>query len=86
MKKLKSSGNIKKRMESKIDMLNREIDQSLTEMEMWYPELFRYLEETPVSPATDAKNITEADLKNYLESLRSQMATFCRTHGKSSQV
>ncbi len=73
-------------METKIDMLNREIEQCLNEMEMWYPELFRYLDETPVSQPSDKEKITEDDLKNYLESLRSQMTTFRRTHGKSSEV
>lgn len=72
-------------MDTKIDILNHEIDLCLTDMETSYPELFRYLDETPVSIPSDTKKITEDDLKNYLESLRSQMATFSRTHGKPSE-
>ena len=67
-------------METKMDMLHREIHMCLTEMEIWYPELFRHLEETPDALATGDKKISEADLKNYLEALRSQVEAYRRTH------
>ncbi len=74
-------------METKIDILNNEIDRCLSEMETKYLELFRYLDETPVSPPSKhTGSISEEDLKNYLESLRSQMATYRRTHGKPPEA
>ncbi|WP_431160747.1 hypothetical protein [Flagellimonas beolgyonensis] len=69
-------------METKIDMLQREIDKCLTEMETAYPELFRNLDETPVFGEERRGSITEAALKNYLQSLRSQMESYRQVHGE----
>lgn len=63
--------------------LMQEIIQLTTEIETKYPELYRFLGETPVDICdTPAKTICTEDLKEYLETLKSQLQHHIETHEK----
>jgi hypothetical protein len=63
--------------------LMQEIIQLTTEIETKYPELYKFLGETPVDICdTPAKTICTEDLKDYLETLKSQLKHHIETHGK----
>ncbi len=54
-----------------------------TEIETSYPELYKNLEETPITICdTEEKTICLDDLKNYIETLRSQLQHHIETHKK----
>jgi hypothetical protein len=54
--------------------LMQEIIQLTSEIETRYPELYNYLDETPLSFCeTKEKTISTDDLKEYLETLKSQL-------------
>lgn len=61
----------------------QEIIQLTTEIETKYPELYKFLGETPVDICdTPAKTICTEDLKEYLGTLKSQLQHHIETHGK----
>jgi len=63
--------------------LMQDIIQLTTEIETKYPELYRFLGETPVEICnTPAKTICTDDLKEYLETLRAQLQHHIETHGR----
>lgn len=63
--------------------LMQEIIQLTSEIETKYPELYKFLGETPVEICdTPAKTICTEDLKEYLETLKSQLQHHIETHGK----
>jgi len=66
-----------------LNELMQEIIQLTTLIETNYPELYKYLSETPLD-LTEAKagNINTDDLKHYLETLRSQLQHHIETHQK----
>ncbi len=52
----------------------QEIIQLTTEIETKYPELYKNMEETPISECKEnEKNICTDDLLKYLETLKSQI-------------
>lgn len=63
--------------------LMQEIIHLTAEIETRYPELYSYLLETPL-PVGEAreKSISTHDLKEYLETLKSQLNHHIETHGK----
>lgn len=66
-----------------LSSLMQEIIQLTTEIETKYPELYRYLGETPVDICdTPAKTICTEDLKEYLETLKAQLKHHIETHSK----
>ena len=59
----------------------QEIIQLTTEIETKYPELYNYLEETPLALCeTKEKTISTDDLKEYLETLKAQLQHHIETH------
>jgi hypothetical protein len=54
-----------------------------TKIETEYPELYKYLDETPIRlSARPEKDVTISDLKNYLQTLREQLEEHVKTHRK----
>jgi hypothetical protein len=66
-----------------LNQLMQEIVQLTAEIETKYPELYKYLDETPISICdTKEKTICTDDLKKYLETLKSQLEHHIETHKK----
>lgn len=64
--------------------LMQEIIQLTAEIETKYPELYKYLSETPLPIAeVKEKKIETNDLKDYLATLKSQLQHHIETHKKS---
>ena len=62
----------------------QEIIRITTEIETKYPELYKYLSETPISICeTPQKTICSDDLKEYLATLKSLLQHYIDTHKKS---
>jgi hypothetical protein len=67
-----------------LNKLMQEIIELTTIMETKYPELYRYLDETPLNIGKHPeKEITTEDLKSYLETLKTQMNEQIKTHQKT---
>jgi hypothetical protein len=61
----------------------QEVVDLTTLIETKYPELYKFLDETPISIGKQAeKDITVTDLKNYLQTLKSQLEEYIKTHRK----
>ena len=66
-----------------LNQLMQEIIQLTFEMESKYPELYKYLNETPMDLSeTKDQKISTNDLKLYLETLRTQLQHHIETHKK----
>lgn len=66
-----------------INQLMQEIIQITAEIETKYPELYVYLNETPLDICeTKEKTISTSDLKDYLATLKSQLQHHIETHKK----
>jgi hypothetical protein len=64
----------------------QEIIQLTAEIETKYPELYKYLNETPLELCeTKEKKICTDDLKDYLETLKSQLRHHIETHQMKNQ-
>ena len=62
----------------------QEIILLTTEIETNYPELYKNLEETPITiHGKNEHSVRLDDLKNYIETLRSQLQHHIETHKKS---
>lgn len=70
----------------RLNELMQEIILLTTKIETDYPELYRYLDETPlVICDTEEKAICLADMEKYLESLKEQLEHHIATHtGRSN--
>ena len=65
----------------KLNELMQEIIQLTTLIETDYPELYKYLDETPISVCnTEEKTICVKDLVQYLETLKQQLNKHINTH------
>ena len=54
------------------------------EIETKYPELYKYLDETPFHVCkTEAKEICKDDLEEYLKTLKDQLQHHIQTHSKN---
>ena len=64
-----------------LNLLMQEIIRLTTVIESDYPELYKYLSETPLS-LSETKNdaISTNDLVEYLESLKTQLQHHIETH------
>ncbi len=68
------------RMQS-LHQLMQEIIQITTEIETSYPELYKYLEETPLTIGeSNMQPISTNDLLKYLETLKEQLRHHVETH------
>jgi hypothetical protein len=67
-----------------IQQLMQEIIRLTSEIETKYPEVYKYLEETPLL-LWDAKekNISTSDLESYLNTLKELLEDYLKTHQKS---
>lgn len=75
-----------------LSTLMQEVIQLTTEIETNYPELYQFLEETPLEVGEahpydflgwgKSDKINTHDLKEYLETLKSQLKHHIETHGK----
>lgn len=64
-----------------LNQLMQDIIQLTTEIETKYPELYKYLSETPISLSENGtKTVNTAELKLYLETLKSQLQHHIETH------
>lgn len=64
--------------------LMQEVVKLTTLIETDYPELYKFLDETPLTMGKHPeKEVTIADLKNYLQTLKSQLEEYIKTHRKS---
>ena len=64
-----------------INQLMLEIIQLTTVIETQYPELYKYLNETPLSLSeTATKKVHTTELQLYLETLKSQLQHHIETH------
>lgn len=65
----------------KLNQLMQEIIQLTTLIETDYPELYKYLDETPITIcSTEEKTICSNDLEQYLETLKQQLHKHINTH------
>ncbi len=66
-----------------LNKLMQEVIALTTEIETKYPELYKNLEETPITiHGADEHSVRLDDLKNYVETLRSQLQHHIETHKK----
>ena len=64
-----------------IQQLMHDIIQLTTEMETNFPELYNYLDETPLTLGEiKEKEISTQDLAQYLETLKTQLQHHIATH------
>ncbi len=64
-----------------LNQLMQDIIQLTTEIETKYPELYKYLSETPLALSeTATKKVHTTELKLYLETLKSQLQHHIETH------
>jgi hypothetical protein len=64
-----------------LHQLMQEIIQLTTNIETNYPELYKYLNETPMEiGSTSAKTIHTSDLEEYLVTLKLQLKHHIETH------
>lgn len=64
-----------------LNKLMQEVIKLTTLIETEYPELYKYLDETPLSMGLHPeKEVTIADLKIYLQTLKTQLEEYVKTH------
>ncbi|MFN3754886.1 hypothetical protein [Flavobacterium sp.] len=64
-----------------LNQLMQDIIQLTTEIETQYPELYKYLSETPLSLCeTSSERVHTTELVQYLETLKSQLQHHIETH------
>ena len=64
-----------------LNQLMQDIIQLTTVIETHYPELYKYLSETPIALGeTNQGKISSADLNQYLETLKTQLQHHMDTH------
>lgn len=67
----------------KINKLMQEIIQLTSNIETNYPELYRYLDETPLFlGSSTGKEISTDDLENYLNTLKNELHEHILMHKK----
>ena len=65
---------------SKNEVIQEAIELT-SEMELSFPELYQFLDETPVTISNNIdSDITTADFEQYFETLESQMLNYSDTH------
>ena len=67
----------------KIQKLTQEINELTVRIEQKYPELYRYLDENPITiPVDDEAKPTHKSFADYLESLKSILEKYMESHNK----
>ncbi|RIV74315.1 hypothetical protein [Flagellimonas aequoris] len=67
----------------KIQKLTQEINELTVRIEQEYPELYRYLDENPITiPVDDEAKPTYNSFVDYLESLKSILEKYMESHNK----
>lgn len=62
----------------------QEVIEITAEIETKYPELYKYLDETPFHVCkTEVKEICKDDLEEYLKTLKSQLQHHIQAHSKN---
>ena len=70
----------------KLNQLMQEIIEITSLIETQYPELYKYLDETPVYICeTEQKSICTKDLEDYLETLKQQLKNHIESHKKTGE-
>lgn len=67
----------------KLQQLTKEISELTLKIEQEYPELYRYLDENPITiPCCDHPEVNTKNFSDYLDSLRSLLKTHIDNQGK----
>ncbi|HAV54109.1 MAG TPA: hypothetical protein DCX41_04140 [Aequorivita sp.] len=67
----------------KIQKLTQEINELTVRIEQEYPELYRYLDENPVTIShKEQDELTVSSFSEYLESLKSLLERYIESHNK----
>ena len=67
----------------KLSEVMQELVDITTKIETQYPELYKYLDETPFHICkTDKKEVCKEDLEEYLLTLKQQLQHHIQTHRK----
>ncbi len=67
----------------KLQQLTKEISDLTLKIEQEYPELYRYLDENPITiPCCDHPEVTTKNFSDYLDSLRSLLNTHIENQGR----
>ena len=67
-----------------LNALMQNIIELTTVIETKYPELYKYLDETPLSIGKHPeKEISTTDLQSYLQVLKTQLEDYIETHQKA---
>ncbi|HKC68524.1 MAG TPA: hypothetical protein VKG26_09850 [Bacteroidia bacterium] len=67
-----------------LNALMQNIIELTTVIETKYPELYKYLDETPLTIGKHPeKEINTADLKEYLQTLKTQLEDYIQAHQKA---
>lgn len=67
----------------RIQQLTKEINELTFKIEQEYPELYRYLDENPITiPCCDHPEVNTKNFSDYLDSLRSLLKTHIDNQGK----
>jgi hypothetical protein len=66
-----------------LNKLMQDIIELTTVMETKYPELYKFLDETPlIIGKHPEKEIDTTDLKSYLSTLKDQLEEYIKTHNR----
>lgn len=67
----------------KLNRIMQEVMEITAEIETEYPELYKYLDETPFHVCrTEVKEICKDDLEEYLQTLKGQLQHHIENHRK----
>lgn len=71
-----------------LQKLTAEISEAVRELETDYPEVYRFLDESPVllNGAVDSRDINVKMLKDYLETLKELIKHYKETHTANGKV
>ena len=70
-----------------LNALMQNIIELTTVIEAKYPELYKYLDETPLTIGKHPeKEIDTTDLKSYLSTLKNQLEDYIKTHEKNGSL
>lgn len=66
----------------RMQQLTKEINELTFKIEQEYPELYRYLDENPITiPCCDHPEVNTKNFSDYLDSLRSLLNTHIKNQG-----
>tara|TARA_R110000868_G_scaffold214423_2_gene464516 strand:+ start:211 stop:441 length:231 start_codon:yes stop_codon:yes gene_type:complete len=69
----------------KLQELTKEINELTLRIEQEYPELYKYLDETPVTiPCCEHPELTVKTFSDYLDSLKNLLQNHIETHKKEN--